>query len=271
MPGARHRDGRVTKVSRKRDLITTVEEAAAWVDGVGVALVFPKDDVVLPSLWRAAGGADVYSERDANGSFVQWVAPMDFVWATKDELPERGLVCAGKHVRGRASLISLALLPAFVAVAARDDVDPLERQLVDLLLSAGPLSTRELPDLLPGHDRKHVRAALDRLQKRFLVTNAGLEAGQGWAAIVVDLVDRRYASALHTIPTPDAARTGIASVILNAVGELSAEDLRGALGWRKRDCANALEATGAPSRADDGFRIWSAPAASSATRPRTLG
>jgi hypothetical protein len=59
-----------TERAQKRDesvsAVTTVEEAAAWVDRVGIALVFPKDDVVLPSLWVAAGGTDAYAERDAD-------------------------------------------------------------------------------------------------------------------------------------------------------------------------------------------------------------
>ena len=34
-------------------MIDTLEAAAAWVDEVGLALLFPKADVVLPSLWEA--------------------------------------------------------------------------------------------------------------------------------------------------------------------------------------------------------------------------
>jgi hypothetical protein len=249
----------VTKESRNRDVVATVEEAAAWVDRVGIALLFPKDDVVLPSLWQAAGGADVYSERGPDGTFIGWVPPMDFVWRAKDELPARGLACAGKHVRGRASLVSLRLLPALVALARRDDLDRLEADIVELLHADGPLSTRELPDLLPGHERKRVRAALDRLQKRLIVTNAGLESTEGWAATVVDLVDRRYEETLREQPTDNEARATIARCILETTGELTAEDLRGATGWRKRDCEDALERTGAASRTEDAFTIWTAP------------
>lgn len=238
--------------------IRTLEDAAAWVDRVGLAVVFPREDVVLPSLWEAAGGEDEFAKRDDSGKFLAWTEPMDFVWRTKDELPARGVVCAGKHVRGRASLVSLDLLPALVAVARREELDPLEAEVVELLHRHGALSTRELPELLPAHERKRVRAAIDRLQKALLVTNAGLEKSAGWPAIVVDLTARRYAAQLRKNPSPEEARRIIAERVLTTVGELTAEDLRGALGWRKAEATAALEATNAASRTEETFTVWTA-------------
>jgi len=238
--------------------IRTLEDAAAWVDRVGLAVVFPREDVVLPSLWEAAGGEDEFAKRDDSGKFLEWTEPMDFVWRTKDELPARGVVCAGKHVRGRASLVSRDLLPALVAVARREELDPLEAEVVELLHRHGPLSTRELPELLPAHERKRVRAAIDRLQKALLVTNAGLEKSAGWPAIVVDLTARRYAAHLRKNRSPEEARRIIAERVLTTVGELTAEDLRGALGWRKAEATAALEATNAASRTAATFTVWTA-------------
>jgi hypothetical protein len=236
-----------------------VKQAAAWVDRVGLALVFPKDDVVLPSLWHAAGGDDVFAKRDENGKFIEWTPTMEYVWTTKDELPARGLCAAGKHLRGRASLVSLDLLPALVALTPREPLEGLEAEIVSVLESHGPLSTRELPDLLAHRERKRVRAALDRLQKQFVVTNAGLEETDGWPAIVVDLVARRYADRLVEVPSAEEARATLARRVLDGAGELTAEDLRGALGWRKAACVAALEATGSPSRNDEGYVVWTKP------------
>lgn len=233
--------------------VRTLEDAAAFVDRVGIALVFPKDDIVLPSLWEAAGGEDEFAVRDENGTFVRWTEPMAFVWPTKDELAAQRLCAAGKHVRGRASLVARDLLPALVALADREPRDDVERDVL-AVLADGPQSTRDLPELLPAHERKHVRGAIDRLQKRFVVTNAGLERTDGWPAIVVDLLERRFP--LGTLPPPAEARATVARRVLDAVGELSAEDLRGVLTWRKADCAAALEACSATTRDEHGITLW---------------
>jgi hypothetical protein len=239
--------------------LRTLKQAAAWVDRVGLALVFPKDDIVLPSLWEAAGGEDEFAKRDETGKFLEWTKPMEFVWTTKDALPAAGHCAAGKHVRGRASFVALDLLPALVALAPRDAPDGIEGEIVELLGAHGPASTRDLPDLLPHHERKHVRAALDRLQKRLVVTNAGLEDTDGWPAIVVDLVERRFADRLRALPEPDEARARLARRVLDTAGELTAEDLKGALGWRKADCVAALEETGAPASEEEAFTVWRKP------------
>jgi hypothetical protein len=239
--------------------VATLADAAAWVDRVGLALVFPRDDVVLPSLWLAAGGTDQYAKRDESGTFLGWTPPMQFVWTTKDELPAKGHCAAGKHLRGRASLVALDVFPALVALAPRDEPVELEREVVALLREQGPLNTRELPDLLPHHERKRVRATLDRLQKSLVVTNAGLEETDGWPAIVVDLVERRYADRLRDLPAPVDARALLAERALAVAGELTAEDLRGAFGWRKADATAALEALGVDARDEEGFTVFVRP------------
>lgn len=237
--------------------VGTLEGAAAWVDSVGLALVFPKDDLVLPSLWEAAGGADVYAERDPGGGFVRWVEPMSFVWETKSALPARGLACGGKHLRGRATLVSLAVLPALVAATdGRDDLTEAERELAEAVRETGAVSTRELPELLPHRERRAVRASLDRLQRRLVLTNVGLEESDRWPASVVDLVDRRYAAALADLPSAAEARRVLARRLLDQAGELSAVDLGAVFGWRKGQSERVLDSLGVRTRQDEGIRLW---------------
>ena len=240
--------------------VRTVADAAAWVDRVGLAFVFPKDDLVLPSLWEAAGGADVYSERDASGGFVRWAEPMPFVWQTKSALPARGLVCGGNHLRGRATLVSLDVLPALVAATeGRDELEGLDADVAAVVDDVGPLSTRELPDLLPQHERKAVRAAIDRLQRRLVLTNVGLEDTERWPAAIVDLVDRRGADRLTNPPSPEEGRRTLARRVLENAGELSAADLAAVLGWRRRLAAEVLDDLVVPVTDDGGVRLWQAP------------
>jgi len=57
-------------------VVRTLSQAAKWVDTVGLALLFPKTDVVLPSLWEQVNGdaGRNWAVRDAEGGFVEWTA-----------------------------------------------------------------------------------------------------------------------------------------------------------------------------------------------------
>ena len=84
-------------------------------------MLYPNDDLVLPSLWEAlTGRQDVdWAERENGGRFVDFTPDFAQVWRWKDELPEQRLVCAGKHLGGKASLVSLRLLPSLYALTGR--------------------------------------------------------------------------------------------------------------------------------------------------------
>src|SRR2546428_269700 len=85
--------------------IRSIRGAAAWVDRVGLAVLYPNDDLVLPSLWEAlTGRQDVdWAVREDGGKFVDFTPDLARIWRWKDELPEPRLVCAGKHLGGRAT------------------------------------------------------------------------------------------------------------------------------------------------------------------------
>ena len=87
-------------------MVRSLEEAAAWIDRVGLALLFPKADVVLPSLWEQVNGSPEqnWAIRDPDGGFVRWSEQMAFLWGAKDDLPAAGLVCVGKHLRAGLGL-----------------------------------------------------------------------------------------------------------------------------------------------------------------------
>ena len=151
-----------------------------------------------------AGRQDVdRAVRDDGGRFVDWTPDMARVWNWKDDLPEQRLVCAGKHLGGRASLVSLRLLPALYALTGRsgkpkdfedEELSPIEHDVAAALLENGPTSSAELPHLA-GHERKRTHAAAERLQRRLIATAAGRqERDRGWPAVVLDILPRRYPS-----------------------------------------------------------------------------
>ena len=205
---------------------------------------------MLPSLWEAVTGKPVV-DRD----FAPDVA---LVWGWKDELPSRELVCAGKHLGGRASFVSLELLPVLYALTGRsgqpadfrdEELSSVERDVAEALLQTGPISSAELPSVA-GHERKRVSAAAARLQRRLVITSAGRqEHDQGWPSVVFDILPRRYGDRLAALPDPDDARVTLAGTILRAAGEVSAADVAAVIGGTRKQAAAALDRLTAEGRA----------------------
>jgi hypothetical protein len=228
---------------------------------------------VLPSLWEAlTGRQDVdWAVRDEGGRFIDWTPDMARIWSWKDDLPEQRLVCTGKHLGGRASLVSLRLLPALYALTGRtgkpddfraEELSPIERDVAEALLDHGPASSAELPHVA-GHERKRTHAAADRLQKRLVLTAAGRqERDRGWPAVILDILPRRYGEHLRKLPKRDDARTDLAATVLRSARELSAADLAAAIGGPRKEAAAALNRLVSKGRArasDAGeYVLWTA-------------
>jgi hypothetical protein len=147
---------------------------------------------------------------------------------------------------------------------ALDDLSPLEREVAEVVLEAGPCSGPEIRRLLGTGDKKAVEKAVEALQRRLVLTNAGtVDQEAGWAAVVVDVFARRWRTRLRRLPEPEKARRELARRVLEAAGELSAADLAAALRWRRAEAAAALDELArrraAVPREEDGYRIWTCP------------
>jgi hypothetical protein len=244
--------------------VRTVKQAAAWLDRAGLALLFARADVVLPSLWEAiSGDAEApWAIRDADGAFVRWSEAAGIAWGLKDELPGRGVACVGRHLGGNAvALVAPRVLPLVYALTERagheadfrGTLDGLELEVAEAVLAEGPLSGPQLRTVT-GAAKKDVERAAVRLQRALVLTSAGLvEQDAGWGSVALDLVARRWE--LPELPAAEEARRALAGLVLDHAGELSAADLAAALGWRRRLCAQVLDEV-AQSRDGDGFRIW---------------
>lgn len=239
--------------------VRTLEQAAAWVDRVGIALLFPKADIVLPSLWEQVNGSrdENWAIRDADGKFVGWTKEMGFLWGAKDDLPAQGIVCVGKHVSRVVACVAPRLVPTLVAASEPSELDGFERSVVEAVREEGPLTGSQLRGIL-GAEKKHVDKAVAALHRRLLLTNSHLvEEGGAWGAIAHDLLARKW-QLPRRLPAHAKARRELARVVLDVAGELTAADLGGALGWRPKVAAAVLDEI-AVSRDGDGFRIWLRP------------
>lgn len=259
--------------------VRSLRAAAEFVDRVGIALVFPKADVVLPSLYEAvAGPGPIRWMDELDDGTATFTDEMARLWGWKDELAAERLACAGKHVRGWPSLVSLPVLSSLYALTGRagepDDfrdanLSPLERDVAEVVLAEAPVSSREIRQVLGAKDTRAVNRALDALQRMLILTRAGtIEQEQGWPGTAYDVLARRYARDVRRLPPQPEARTNLARVVLGAVGELSAADLAAALGFRRAQAAEALdrlaEEGGARPRQEQGVTLWRAVRARSA-------
>jgi hypothetical protein len=247
-----------------------VKGAAAWLDRVGIAALLPGAEVVLPSLWEAVSGSREvdWGRADETGRHV-FTPEMAKCWAWKDQLPEQGLACVGKHFGRWSALIAPRLLPALYALTGRrgtaedfrdTELTSLQLEVAEAALAEGPCTGPELRALV-GAEKKQVDAAVIVLQRALVLTNACVvEQRQGWAAIAVDVLARRFD--VSTLPGEADARRVVAATVLASSGELSAADLGGALGWRLKRSRETLEELvelgSAGRREHDGLALWSA-------------
>jgi hypothetical protein len=235
-------------------VIRTLAAAAGWIDRTGLALVFPKADVVLPSLWEQVNGSAErnWSIHDAEGGFVAWTDEMGFVWTAKDQLPGEGLACVGKHLARVVACVAPRLVPTLVAANgdAADD-DP----VVEAIRELGPLSGPQIRDAT-GLSKKEADRAVASLHHRLVLTSAHLVEQDGpWGALAHDLVVRKW-KVPKKLPSRDRARRELAAIVLDHAGELTAADLAGALAWRRKEAAAVLDEIAEGRDDPAGFRIW---------------
>jgi Winged helix DNA-binding domain len=235
-------------------VIRTLAQAARWIDKVGLALLFPHHDVVLPSLWEQVNGSpeENWAIRDADGKFVSWSEAMGFLWPAKDELPARGLVCVGKHLARSVACVAPAVVPVLVAANGEQATDePVAEAVRDL----GPLTGPQLREAT-GLPKKDVDRAVASLHHRLVLTTSHLVEQDGpWGALAHDLLARKW-QLPAVLPERTEARRRLASLVLDLAGELTAADLAGALGWRRKEAASVLDEIAEGRDDEAGFRIW---------------
>jgi hypothetical protein len=229
--------------------VRSLQDAAAFVDRVGLALVFAKAGVPLPSLHEAVAGRGAHWVDEREDGKLAMTPDMAKVWAWKDELAEARLACAGKHVRGWPALVSLALLPSLYSLtgragAAADFRDavlpPLERDVAEAVLSSAPADALDVRRAIGVRDARRVGRAIDSLQRQLVLTRAGtIRREQGWPGNAYDVLARRYA--LGRLPAPDVARANLAAAVLRMAGELTAADLSRVLGCSRAESNAALD------------------------------
>jgi hypothetical protein len=170
--------------------VGSVQRAAAFVDDVGFALLFPASRALAPSLWEAVAGEDAEPFAAGMGKSE------DKVWTWKDELPRLGLAWYGTFLAGRGSFLSPTLLAAIYPSAGEVD----DHESLSLSPAAHEIAGALLPEPLPSAvlrklvgDRSRYQRAIGELNRHLLVTTAGVhESGSGWPSALIELTCRRF-------------------------------------------------------------------------------
>ena len=262
--------------------LRTLEAAAAWIDRVGLALVYPNGDYVLPSLWEAvAGDVEIHwAVRDEEGKFVSFTPEMERVWRWKDELPAQRLACVGLHLARTSAAVAPRLVAPLYALTGRGgrpedfreaDLEGLALELAEAALELGRPATRRELRLLVGADKRLGDRAINTLQRSLVLTNAGLDTAEsGWGSVLHDLFARRWRAKLRRVPRREEAVQTLARAVVAASEDVSGADVAAALRIRRREAAAALDALAergeAEARSEGALTLWNAPRALSPAR-----
>jgi len=179
--------------------LRNTRQALSFVEARGFVFFWPIRGCDLPSLWVAtAGNRPVPSQHDD---------PAHITWRWKDEMLDRKLWHYAKLLRGRATIVSLKILPYFYALSERvADLDDyrlayeaggLSRAAADVaeaLRRHGALDTVQLrreAHLSSEAAKARFDHALVELQRGLWVVPIGVaEAGAWRYAFIYELLDR---------------------------------------------------------------------------------
>lgn len=247
-------------------LITNVEDALTFVEDRGFVNLWPIKGIDLPSLWTAvAGDRPVANEHDDPGHIT---------WRWKDEMLSRRRWYYGKLLRGKATFVSMHVLPYFYALTERvaelDDyrlayeaghLSQEARVVADVLYTKGAQHTiqlRRMAHLSARSSKSRFNKALVDLQRGLWVLPIGVAHAGSWRyAFTYELLDRwlpeisRRARGIKMLE----ARAHLAKLYLDSVGASTPRLIGRLFGWQTKEITSALsrlEEAGCAAALSDG-------------------
>ncbi len=220
--------------------LRTLDEIASFVKQSGLVLIFGSHDIPLPKLYNCA---------DYNSDW----------WESKDLLQAKKLAYNGRVVRHKATLISMKLLPAFLALYLHGGgylmyeeeyywgkLSQLANDIAHHLEVNGPTPVDQLRKTIMPSGKEHTRrfhAALLELQTKFKTVSAGL-VERGWGVRVLGLfsewVPRRVEQAAERMAGEEAMIRVIEQTIATA-GAMPEALLARMFHWKPEDVRPALD------------------------------
>ena len=238
--------------SRPGRRLSSLDQAAEFVNERGFVFLYAIKDAVLPSLWVAAAGDRPVPKEHHD--------PGQIIWDWKDRALGKKRWHYARFLRRRNTLISLDVLPYFYALSPNygepelDYLDQYEqglmtresKQVYEALLKYGPmdsLALREAANLTASDSYSRFNKALEDLQREIKILPVGISQAGAWNyAFIFDLVHNHYPDLIDRAGkiTEPQARDRILELYFNSVGAVPAREVPKITGWRLEDIRRSL-------------------------------
>lgn len=243
------------------------KDAVAFVNERGFVYFWPIKGILFPSLWTAvAGNRPVANEHDDPGHVT---------WGWKDGMLGKRRWHYGKILRGKATMISLEVLPFFYATSDNfgdPENDYLQlyedgqlsreaKSIYEALLHKGPLDTvnlRRVIHMTGKASNSPFDRGLTALQRDFKILPVGVSQSGGWRySFIYDCVHRFYPelpAEARAIARRQAMQK-LAELYFASMGAATASDVRKLFQWTQKDIERTLQGLVEQGQIQAGVRL----------------
>ena len=222
--------------------LSSPSQALTFVNARGFIYFWPIKGIDLPSLWTAvAGDRPVADKHDDPGHIT---------WGWKDGALDKKIWYYAKILRGKATMISLEVVPYFSALSENygdNEEDYLiayhegrltqaAKQLYETLLDNGALNTLDLRKKAKLSNAKdsEFNKALEQLQRDFKILPVGVAQAGSWNySHIYQIVPRHFPDLPEQarVITESQARTKLLELYFASVGAAQLRDVTKLFGW----------------------------------------
>ena len=222
--------------------LSSPSQALTFVNARGFIYFWSIKGIDLPSLWTAvAGDRPVADKHDDPGHIT---------WGWKDGALDKKIWYYAKILRGKATMISLEVVPYFYALsenygALEEDyliayhegrLTQAAKQLYETLLDNGALNTLDLRKKAKLSNAKdsEFNKALEQLQRDFKILPVGVAQAGSWNySHIYQIVPRHFPDLPEQarVITESQARTKLLELYFASVGAAQLRDVTKLFGW----------------------------------------
>jgi hypothetical protein len=231
--------------------VTSPKAALEYINSRGFIYFWPIKGIDLPSLWTAVAGNRVVADKHDDPGHV--------TWRWKDNALGKKTWYYAKILRGKATMISLEIVPYFYALSENygsPEEDYLlayeegrltqaAKQVYEALLKEGALNTIDLRRAakLTNAKESEFNKALEVLQSDFKILPIGVSDAGAWKySFIYEIVTRHYPDVQEKARFigEGEARAKLTELYFNSVGAAQERDVNKLFRWPKELTARTI-------------------------------